>query len=86
MCRQCKRRKVKIIEVELKVFEVDGRTVMTDRKFVGCGECLDSMDSFVRWIVKNSEKRVGIYQPDLESRVEQQYLIATAELHPVPPE
>ena len=64
ICRQCKKKNITCLEVALRVYEIDGVTILTDRLFCGCQQCFDEMDSYVKWYVKNNSRAVGVYACD----------------------
>jgi hypothetical protein len=61
-CKYCNKPGVPLVAISLLVFEVDRKTLLKDNKnWLGCQECLDSLDSFVKWSEKTYNRRVGVY-------------------------
>jgi hypothetical protein len=66
-CKYCLRLGVPMISIELLVYEKDERQILTQRIWKGCKECLLEMDNYVKWTVRESGKRVGVYCPSKKS-------------------
>jgi hypothetical protein len=67
-CKFCLRPGVPLLNIEMTIFEKDGKTVMNStpesRRFRGCQECLDEMGNYVKWSLIQHDKRVGTYVPN----------------------